>query len=137
MATKHYVTILYPGLLFPEERTRPVAARDPDQVLKSLESSAFAFSFFDREEVNAGDEVLRGDPKNRSGLYYLGKEYSAEEVIAEYQGREAYRVLVSNVQVNEYSRMVHCRTGNWRPLLEGDVVIPAEPPATSTVEKQA
>lgn len=126
MSTRTYVTVMYPGSFFPEESTRRVNSRDPDELLKTLEPGAFAFQFFDRTEMEVAGETLTGQPQNQSGTFYIGKEYSLAEVKAEFGASKERRILIGNLEGNNYARAVHCRTRNWRPLLEGDVVIPTE-----------
>ena len=122
--TKQYVEILYPGSFLPEEETRPIESRNPEAVLRSLSKRAFGFRFFERQETKALDgEVLGGVARGYSPYFYVGREFTTEEVVRLYPGDE-HRTLRFNLTDNHCKRAVLCRTGNWRPLNDGDVVFP-------------
>jgi hypothetical protein len=48
MATVHYVTWDYPGLVFPEEKSESIATRDVEAL--TIPDGVYAFRFWDREE---------------------------------------------------------------------------------------
>jgi len=59
---KHYVEFFYPGSFFSESSFEEVSHRDFDQIV--MPEGAFAFHFFDREEVEQDGELLTGKCKN-------------------------------------------------------------------------
>lgn len=122
---KTYLETLYPGSFMSEVYVSEVSSRDIASVLAALPPQAFAFRFFDRTEQKQGKEVLKGNARDFSGFYYIGKEYSLEEVERDFKD-EQYDILRSNMRGNGYARAVLCHTGNWRPLGPEDVVIPAK-----------
>jgi hypothetical protein len=124
MATVHYVTWDYPGLVFPEEKSESIATRDVEAL--TIPDGVYAFRFWDREERLVNGEVLKGAAKNRSGRYVLGVVYSLDEIKDNIPqlGESDHRVLLTNMEVNKYAHVVRCPAGNWQPLLDTDVLIP-------------
>ena len=111
-----YVEIYYPGSLFPETSTKQVPDRSPIE----LPGGAYAYSFFDREEVQAEGETLTGKEKNRSGMFYTGELFTIKELKERHPEK---RVLISNIEGNGYSKAVLTRAGNWQPFAENDTMI--------------
>ena len=122
MAIVTYVTFLYPGLLSAEKTTQKVESREISSLL--IPKRAFALYFWDRvEESNAPDgEILVSRIKNPSNLYYLGGEVYDLARVKEVLPDETS--IIRNMEGNGYKAVVHCPAGNWRPLQDGDVVVP-------------
>lgn len=115
---KHYVEFSYPGAFFSEHSIKEIAERKPELV--NAPEDAFAYRFYDREEVEVDGELLCGERKNFSAFTYFGKVYSLEEVKAEFP---QYTTLINNMECNGWNKVVRTRRGNWQPLGEGDIVI--------------
>lgn len=115
---KHYVQFSYPGAFFSEHSTEEIAERNAELV--KVPEGAFAYQFYDREEVEVDGETLRGECKNYSGFTYFGKAYTLEEVKSEFP---QYTTLISNMECNGWNKVVRTRRGNWQPIEEGDIVI--------------
>lgn len=120
-----FVEILFPGTLFPEEQVQEVLSRKPQTVAKKLPKGAFCFQFFDQicKEVIVDGETrtICGKRKNESGRYYPeGKVYTAKEIAA--LGPD-YRILLSNMECNDWPKVVKTRCGNWQPFTEKDAII--------------
>jgi hypothetical protein len=111
---KHYVTFFYPGIFASETEDRPVETRErtPD-----VPKGAYAWRFYDREEMRQGKETLAGKPKNHSPTHYVGTELSAKEAIS------MGGVLADNVRINGYKRLVKTRGGQIFPLDDDDVIV--------------
>lgn len=117
--TVHYVRFLFPGSLFPEERTQRLESRT---AVIDVPANCFAYEFFDREEVEAGGETLVGSPKNQSGRTYFGEVLTLDDV-KRLPGD--YGTLISNMECNGWAKVVRTRRGNFQPLNENDRVVTA------------
>jgi hypothetical protein len=53
---KHYVELLYPGIIVPETSVKAVASRD---VPPKMDKSAYGYRFFDQEEVTWRELLTR------------------------------------------------------------------------------
>jgi hypothetical protein len=124
VSTKHYVEFLYPGLMFPEIEVREVETRDVNAL--SIPEGCFALTFFDRTVVEQDGERLRGTARNKSKRYYVGGQVYDLDALAAEKGRDS--IIYANVAGNGYTRAIHCSTGNWQPLEDGDVVLAAGRP---------
>lgn len=115
---KHFVEFSYRGAFFSEHSCKEIAERNPALVI--VPEGAFAYRFYDQEQMMVGDELLTGQCKNYSGYTYFGKTYTLEEVKREFP---QYSILISNMERNGWNKVVKTRIGNWQPLAEGDTVI--------------
>ena len=125
--TMHYVTYYFPGILFPEESSKPVPGRDVQAAARSAPEGAFAFTFHDTVTTTAtvdGQEVaLSSRPMNKTGRYYIDAQpFTADEVAALPGDHE---ILLSNMRANRWDTMLRCRAGNWQPLVPGDEIVHA------------
>jgi|SRR5208282_2821641 len=119
-ATKMYVEILYPGILFSEEDAHEVKSRNPMAIAKGLKAAAFAFRFYDQveTEVTVGGETktVASKERNKSGIYYPdGQIFNLEEVKKLKPAKE-YSILASNMEINKWPIVVKTRCGNWQPF---------------------
>lgn len=116
MSTVTYVEIFYPGSFVSKTSTKKVDSRiSPD-----IPENAYAYRFFDQEEVESGGEILKGEPKNKSGTYYLGEEFTADQAMS---APWANPILKDNIKGNGYKRLVRTKFGQVMPLSDNDVVI--------------
>lgn len=127
-----YVTYLHPGVFVPEESMRQVDGRDPAQVAREAPDSAFAFSFHDIAEtvVYADSEPVtcKSRPLRKSPLYYID---AGKLGIADVEALPGdHDILLSNMRCNHWDVILRCRTGNFRPLESGDIVIDSGQPAS-------
>lgn len=117
--TKTYMEIFYPGSFFSETSEKLVTSR---KVPTKCPKGAFGVRFFDREEMKKGGEVLFGKNKNYSAKYYWGTTYTPAQIKKEFPDQD---ILYSNVKNNGYKKAVRTVMGNWQPVEDKDVVIPA------------
>ncbi len=116
ITTKTFVEFLEPGSFYPEEYTQEVQSRDP--LLVQPGQNVFAFSFYDITYVEIDGKRYVGAVENRSPLYYVGgKLYEGDEIPEE-------GFLRQNAQTNGWKHLIRCRTGNWRPFTDNDVLLP-------------
>ena len=113
-----YIEYFSPGSLVPETSISKVSSRVAPT---NIPARAYGFRFFDRQEVESNGETLYGEPKNHSGMTFIGKQYSIEEIKKKGLGS---RTLISNLENYNAIAGVQTRHGNWQPLLKGDKVIP-------------
>jgi hypothetical protein len=105
-----YAIFLFSGTILPESTMRVVKTRDiPD----NIPEGCFAFYFVDIDE--------KGKESNRSNRFYVGGSiYTLEEVKANFP---ELHILISNMEINDWKRVVKTPLGNWQPLFEGDTVL--------------
>jgi hypothetical protein len=125
---KHYVTYASPGLLFDNFEEREVPTRDPETALRNMPPNAFSFQFYSRTEKKVDGELLVGEEKDFSPTYYVGKVYTLDEVKKEFGNNDSYRILIQNMEGNDYQKVVLCRTGNWKPFIEDKTIVLPEAP---------
>jgi hypothetical protein len=120
-----YVMYLIPGSFMPEEVSRTVDKRDTDSAAKQAPAEAFAFYFYDvirqTVAVDGQDVTLSSRALNRSPRYYLDAVVLDADAVAALPGD--HHILLSNMRANRWPRVVQCRTGNFQPLQDGDVVL--------------
>lgn len=117
---------LLPGILFPESTTRVLVRRDPYEALAVAPEGSYCFTLFDTaDEVDAPPGYsITPTRQNVSGRYYIGGTvYTLAEVEA-LKGDQG-RALVSNLRQfgDGRGRGILCRTGNWQPFTNDDVLL--------------
>ena len=117
MSLEHYIIFYYPGSLVNEEETKLISSRK-DKI--EIPKGSFGYRFFDRTEILKNGEMLRGKPKNYSGMHYLGRKMSLAEVKEELPRK---RILISNMRGNNYKHVVKTIRGNFQPFEKGDKII--------------
>lgn len=117
---KHYVIFYYPGSLFNEEETKLISSRK-DKI--EIPKGSFGYRFFDRTEVELDGEALTGKRSNYSVMYYLGRKMSLAEVKRELPTE---KILIRNMEGNNYKYMVKTIRGNFQPFKKGDKIIRVE-----------
>ena len=70
-----------------------------------------------------GEHKITGKDKNHSVKILFGKRYSIAELKA--RKDDSLRILISNLEGNEYSCGVHCITQNWQGAKKDDIIIPS------------
>ena len=106
--TKHYVMVFFPGFAMSNQSTLEIKDRAPESV--PLTSTCFAFRFFDVTEFEFEGELLKGEPKNNSGTYFIdGTVVSVAEAI---KNHSANASNLSNLRPNEL--IVKCKHANWQ-----------------------
>jgi hypothetical protein len=118
-----YVEFLYPGMLFGESSTQEVNTRDLSKV--KVPKNTFGFKFFDILSVVVdadGKKVpLTSERTNVSPVhYYGGKIYTVAELKREFPNDD---ILIGNIEGNGYKKAIRCRTGDWRPFKETDILV--------------
>jgi hypothetical protein len=112
---KHYIETLYPGFVFAEQSSHEIPERKRPN---DLSNNCIGYRFFDREVIEENGEILKGEPKNYSPMTYIGKELTLEEVKATMPNEH---ILISNMEINGYKRVVVCRGMTLTPR-DGDQV---------------
>jgi len=120
---KHYVEFLYPGSFMSETEVKNCSHRDPKRMLKAAGKQCFAFRFFDQEVVNKEGEELRGKAKNYSGHYYPNAEILTIDDVKALTPRKDYKILISNLEMNDWDPVVRTQRGNFQPFGKNDEII--------------
>lgn len=112
-----YVEYIYTGSLVADSSSAKIASAADVHLPKS----ACGYRTFERTETTTDDgEVLIGAPRNYSAWTYLGREKTLPEVEQEHPGQ---RILIDNMRINGYKRVVFTPYGNVWPLNDADVVV--------------
>lgn len=120
-----YVTYMEPGILYPEDYTCETPDRDAEKFAREAVASVFAFSFHDIARaavtIDGQDVELSSRAIRKSPLYYIDAEQLTAADVEALPGDNS--ILLANMRGNRWETVVRCRTGNFRPLMPGDVVI--------------
>lgn len=110
-----YIEYIIAAGFFNESTVKSVDSRRASNIdLDEIPRRCFAFRFFDQEETTVKGEVLTGDPKNYSGMYYVDGEIKTVEDLKAHPRK--YKTLISNMQTNNWPKVVKCNTGNFQPF---------------------
>lgn len=118
---KHYVEYFYPGILFSETSVDEIKERNPNKI--NLPENCYGFRFFDRIEIKKDDEILKGEKKNISGIYYDGKVFTLEEVKHKFPNKKN---LIQNMEYDDWNKVVKTKTGGFYPFKQEDKIIKKE-----------
>jgi len=112
---KHYITYWYPGAFCSESSCKEVDKRYEMPVLPKY---VYAWQYFSKEVTIQNGEELKGEPKNYGPQCIIGEVFTLEKVreVMPHEG-----TLISNMEGNNWKRVVHCRQG-FIPLNDGDMV---------------
>lgn len=117
----HKAEYLLPGSFMPESIRLELPERTLAAAKAAAPPSAYCFTMFDEADpVDLGPE-FSVTPKrlNVSGKVYLG---GALYELAEVRSM-GETILAENMEHNDWPRVIRCRTGNWQPFFDGDMVI--------------
>lgn len=105
-----FARFLSPGSFTAETWERPVDSLDPAAV--PFPDNAYAFTLHERVDVHDGPEVFTGKERQVGPTYYHpdSKVETLDEVRA---NPNATRILVSNMEINRWDRLIWTRWGNW------------------------
>lgn len=128
---KHHARYALPGSFLNESDSRELSDRSIDAAIARAPESAFAFVLYDTAEIDFEyDPALfrvSPRPQNESGKHYIGGEVFTPDELRQLAAQEGephkYDVLIANVEGNRWGRAIRCRTGNWQPFEEGDVLV--------------
>lgn len=99
---KHYIQMLTHGLIVPEEEHKEISERTLHNL--NLPATVFGFRFYSREVQEVNGEILKGEMKDFSPLYYVnGTVYTAEEAAQHYASDS---ILMQNVRSNHYTHII-------------------------------
>lgn len=114
---QQYVTFLFPGSLFPNERSQKISNREEKF---DIPNGCFAYYFWERQETELNGEILYSDQRNKSGRFYFGKAMTAQEIEATIPDAD---ILLKNMKYNNWLVVVKTRVGNFQPLMENDTIV--------------
>lgn len=115
---KHFVEILFPGIIVSERRVQEVADRNPSLITVPVD--AFAFRFFDCQVAKSNGDIFVSNKQNFSPFTYFGTVYTLEEVKKQFP---EHTILIENMECNGHQKMVRTHRENWFSLKEGDKVV--------------
>lgn len=115
---QHYVKFYFPGVIIADESMEKVGSRDPEGL--KIPKGAYAFQFFSRAEMQIDGNVLVGEGKNYSGIYYVN---GVVEELGDIPDTHENKNLLWNMKASGWNRVVKTNCGWYRPFNEGDVII--------------
>lgn len=126
MNEKITATYYYPGSFFAEDMSKELLGATLADAMDARPDDRWFAVEIKRTPIKAfraddGEErVLSGGEPVKVGKWYVGEEFTAEEVEA-LDGD--HKILVSNMRGNGWPTVCRTRCGNWQPVEEGDVVL--------------
>ena len=126
MTTKYYAEFLFPGLLFSESEHIELKSHNPNEALKKMPESAFAFELYDIETrqgiLENGEHIKNDKTVNQSGRFYPGGVLLTLEEIKSMDDKN-HNILISNMEGNGWNTVVKTRAGNYQPIEKHDVIL--------------
>jgi hypothetical protein len=115
--TVFYACFLSPGSFVAENWTQPIDTPDPRKV--GWPENAYAFSIHKREDVIDGERRYEGKAEQVGPLYYHPDSFvqTLDEARA---NPKASKILISNMEINEWWQIIWTRWGNWPQPFEPD-----------------
>lgn len=131
-----YVQFLFPGTLFCEKTVRKISPGDhmthrPGEIPEGC----FGYQFFSRvlTELDNG-KVHYGEAYDHSAKYYFGTVQTYDDIENLNEQTTDFDILLSNMRINNWDRVVKTTQGNYMPLEQGDVVL--EPTTNKIIHKE-
>jgi len=115
---KHYMRLFFPGVFMAETSERLIQERDVNNI--TIPDNCYGYMFYDIAETMLHGVELRSGEINKTGIHYFGKAMTLAEVKKELPSR---RILISNMEMNGWNRVVKTRTGNFQQLEEDDCIV--------------
>lgn len=115
---KYYMETMYPGVFLGESSIVEVNDIHVENV--KLPERAIGFRFFSKTIAQLDGEELCSPPKNYSGWYYKGEEFTLDRVKRE---KPNETILISNMECNHWDRIVMFPNGQCYNLNDEDTVI--------------
>ena len=112
----HYIEFVYPGSFVSTYSSKKIEDRTSKV---KLPKGSYGYRFFDREEINQNNEMLKGERKNISHWHFKGEIYDKERVQKEMPNE---KILLRNMEGNNLARVLKCHQG-FITLDKDDVVI--------------
>ena len=119
--TKHYVEYLHAAIPFFKTSVEEVSERVVENVV--LDGDKLGFSFFDKTVAYTDEEILSGEPRNRSGWYYKGEKISLEDIQDIYGSEGIVVDAVSRLAEKGFTSFVKTPLGQFIPLYDCDNVL--------------
>ncbi len=129
MAFTHHAEYLLPGAFMPEQATRQLERRDPNEAAAAAPHGAYCFKLYDLPTTTAeapeGFDLRPKRANESKGRYYIG---GTVYTLAKVKKMPDMHIMAVNMECNRWPRAIKCRTGNWQPFLAADELVPE--PAT-------
>lgn len=129
MTIEHWAEYWHPGSLFAEDSHKQLRSRSTVEALAKMPNSAFAFRLYDVRVLTGtledGSSTEKRTTENESKTYYPGGAVYDVEGIRSLDGD--HRILISNMEGNDWPVVVKTRLGNFQPFENAEIVT-AQPP---------
>jgi hypothetical protein len=119
---KRYADLQRPGSFFHESEFIPVKKSTTAKELFDEHPEVFRVDFRTRYEFNFFGKKFVSEYVLEKPTYVCGNVWTLE-MMKKYLDPVKNEILISNVEINHWDRVVECRTGNWQPIGEDMVVI--------------
>lgn len=116
--TQIFIEYFYPGS-FVSEST--IEKRSNRNLPKRFPRGCYCFRFFETTEVKLKGEKLTGQPKNYSPKYFIsGEALTLKQVRKKHPEKH---ILISNMEINKWHRIILTKFGQAFPLAEKDIIL--------------
>lgn len=117
--TKWYVRFYFPGFIFSNSEDKEIPSAN---ARFDIPENSYGWQTYSKTVVELDGEELIGKPSDLSPMTYLGEILTLEDV-KKLEPRKDYEILIWNMEINKYDKVVRVRTGNFFQLQKDDVVI--------------
>ena len=119
METQTFVKFWFQGAFFDEDSSKQVNARDIGAL--DIPARAYALEFYDIRVTTDNGVVLKSSPLNESSRFFIGgRVMTYDEIVAEMPDSQ---ILIDNMRINRWSRVIRTRTGHLQVFGETDVLL--------------
>lgn len=122
---EYYAEFNYPGTFMPETSIVQVTEEEfnnPKLIAVKAKKNAYSFTLFSRlEGKTQGKYMVTSDRIPILKTFFIGGNvYTLDEVKKLFPDK---KTLISNMQ-DQWPKVILCRTKNWQPFQENDVLFP-------------
>ena len=121
------VTFYTPGSFMPNESTKEVPGLDTEQIAAMAPKNAYSFivqEFSEKTTTVDGEDFSKKEAVGEPQRFYLGGDlYTVDELKEKFAGDHSKETLIANFEGNDWPKAILCRTGNWQPFYDDDVLL--------------
>lgn len=117
--TRSYLEKIYRGIFFGDSIVEEVEERNP--LLIENDGSIQGFRFYDIDFIIDGEDEYKDKKTNYSNWIFFGKRISLDEVKTKYGNNKEYRILIGNMEINNWNYVCETQVGSFLPFQDGDM----------------
>lgn len=108
-ATVFFVTFYSPGIIVSKSETKNISS--PSEKIEWPEN-AYAYTLHKRDDLIENGKTFRGEPE-QIGFTIYHPDSKVESLAEVKKNPKATKLLISNMEINNWSNIVWSRWGNW------------------------